>query len=178
MIYRLGERQVQMQGEGQFIAPNATVIGSVVLEQDVSVWFNVVIRADCDSIHIGAGTNVQDGSVLHVDPGFPMHIGENVTVGHKAMLHGCTVGDGSLIGINAVVLNGAKIGKRCLVGANALVPENMEVPDGAMVLGCPARVKRILSDEEQLILGHNADHYVGNGKLFREQLEIDSAYEE
>lgn len=177
MIYRLGERQVQLQGEGHFIAPNATVIGSVILEQDVSVWFNVVIRADCDTIHIGAGTNIQDASVLHVDPGFPMHIGENVTVGHKAMLHGCSVGDGSLIGINAVVLNGAKIGKGCLVGANALVPENMEVPDGAMVLGCPAKVKRIMPEEQQLFLRHNADHYVANGKLFNEKLERDEDYD-
>ncbi len=173
MIYQLADRRVQLQGEGHYIAPNASVIGSVVLEQDVSIWFNVVIRADCDTIHIGAGSNIQDGSVLHVDPGFPLHIGSNVTVGHKAMLHGCSVGDGSMIGINAVVLNGAKIGKGCLIGANALVPANMEVPDGAMVLGSPGKVKRMLPPEEQLLLQHNADHYVANGKLFAEQLQVD-----
>lgn len=173
MVYRLGDRRVQLQGGGHYIAPNATVIGSVVLEENVSIWFNVVIRGDCDLIHIGANTNIQDGSVLHVDPGFPMHIGEDVTVGHKAMLHGCTIGDGSLVGINAVVLNGAKIGKGCLIGANALVPANMEIPDGAMVLGSPAKVKRVLPEEEQLMLRHNADHYVANGKHFAEELQED-----
>lgn len=176
MIYRLGDRKAQLRGGGHFIAPNASIIGSVVLEQDVSIWFNVVIRGDCDIIHIGAGTNIQDGSVLHVDPGFPMTIGENVTVGHKAMLHGCSVGEGSLVGINAVVLNGAKIGKACLIGANALVPANMEVPDGAMVLGSPAKVKRMLTEEEQLFLQHNADHYIANAKLFSEQLETDEEH--
>ena len=173
MIYQLADRRVQLHGDGHYIAPNASVIGSVVMEANVSVWFNVVIRGDCDTIHIGRGSNIQDGSVLHVDPGFPMHIGANVTVGHKAMLHGCSVGDGSMIGINSVVLNGAKIGNNCLIGANALVPANMEVPDGAMVLGSPAKVKRMLSAEEQSMLQHNADHYVANGKLFAEQLRVD-----
>lgn len=176
MIYRLEDRKVLLNGSGHYIAPNASVIGSVVLEQDVSIWFNVVIRGDCDTIHIGAGSNVQDGSVLHVDPGFPLRIGENVTVGHKAMLHGCTIGDGSLIGINAVVLNGAQIGKGCLIGANALVPANMEVPDGAVVLGSPAKVKRILPEDEQLLLKHNADHYVANGQRFAEHLALDDEY--
>jgi carbonic anhydrase/acetyltransferase-like protein (isoleucine patch superfamily) len=107
-----------------------------------------------------------------VDPGFPVNIGRNVTVGHKAMIHGCTIGDGSLIGINSVVLDGAKIGKGCLVGANALVPANMEVPDGAMVIGSPARVKRILSAEEQLLLQHNADHYIANGRTYLTHLQV------
>ena len=173
MIYQLKDRRVQLQGDGHYIAPNASVIGSVVLEQDVSIWFNVVIRGDCDAIHIGAGSNIQDGSVLHVDPGFPMHIGSNVTVGHKAMLHGCTIGDGSMVGINAVVLNGARIGKGCLIGANALVPANMEVPDGAMVVGIPGKVKRMLPTEEQMLLQHNADYYVANGRLFAEHLQED-----
>jgi carbonic anhydrase/acetyltransferase-like protein (isoleucine patch superfamily) len=173
MIYQLKERRVQLRGDGHYIAPNASVIGSVVLEQDVSIWFNVAIRGDCDTIHIGAGSNIQDGSVLHVDPGFPMHIGSNVTVGHMAMLHGCSIGDGSMVGINAVVLNGAKIGKGCLIGANALVPSCMEVPDGAVVFGTPGRVKRMLSVEEQLLLQHNADHYLANGELFAEHLQAD-----
>jgi carbonic anhydrase/acetyltransferase-like protein (isoleucine patch superfamily) len=173
MIYQLQHRRVQLQGGGHYIAPNASVIGSVVLEQDVSIWFNVVIRADYDSIHIGAGSNIQDGSVLHVDPGFPIRIGSNVTVGHKAMLHGCSIGDGSMVGINAVVLNGAKIGRGCLIGANALVPAHMEVPDGAMVLGSPAKVKRIQPAEERSVLLHNADHYVANGKLYAEYLQVD-----
>ncbi len=172
MIYQLEDRRVTLHGSGHYIAPNASVIGSVTLEENVTIWFNVVIRADCDAIRIGAGTNIQDGSVLHVDPGFPVTIGRNVTVGHKAMIHGCTIGDGSLIGINSVVLDGAKIGKGCLVGANALVPANMEVPDGAMVIGSPARVKRILSAEEQLLLQHNADHYIANGKTFSEHLQV------
>jgi carbonic anhydrase/acetyltransferase-like protein (isoleucine patch superfamily) len=171
MIYQLNDRRVTLQGSGHYIAPNATVIGSVTLEKDVSIWFNVVIRADCDSIHIGEGTNIQDGTVLHVDPGFPVHIGRNVTVGHKAMIHGCSIGDGSLIGINAVVLDGAKIGKGCLIGANALVPAKMEVPDGAMVLGSPGKIKRILSEEEQSMLLHNADHYIANGQAFAQHLQ-------
>jgi carbonic anhydrase/acetyltransferase-like protein (isoleucine patch superfamily) len=172
MIYQLEDRRVSLRGGGHYIAPNASVIGSVTLEENVTIWFNVVIRADCDSIRIGAGTNIQDGSVVHVDPGFPVNIGRNVTVGHKAMIHGCTIGDGSLIGINSVVLDGAKIGKGCLVGANALVPANMEVPDGAMVIGSPARVKRILSAEEQLLLQHNADHYIANGRTYSTHLQV------
>lgn len=166
MLFQLDDDRVELSGGGQFVAHNATVIGKVVLEQDSSVWFNVVIRGDADWITVGARSNVQDGSVLHADPGFPLQIGEDVTVGHKAMLHGCSVGDGSLIGINAVVLNGAKIGKGCLIGANALVTEGTEIPDGAMVLGAPAKVKRMLSDEEQAALRLSASHYVENGRRY------------
>ena len=135
MKYKIDDKSPTLLGEGHYIAPGAHVIGDCELHANTSVWFNVVIRADADKITVGEGSNIQDGSVLHVDPGYPLTIGKNVTVGHKAMLHGCSVGDGSLIGINAVVLNGARIGKGCLVGANALVPEGMEVPDGSMVLG-------------------------------------------
>ena len=166
MLFQLDDDRVELRGSGQFVAHNATVIGKVVLEQDSSVWFNVVIRGDADQITVGPRSNVQDGSVLHADPGFPLQIGEDVTVGHKAMLHGCTIGDGSLIGINAVVLNGAKIGKGCLIGANALVTEGSEIPDGAMVLGAPAKVKRMLSEEEQAALRLSASHYVENGHRF------------
>jgi carbonic anhydrase/acetyltransferase-like protein (isoleucine patch superfamily) len=171
MKYKLGDKQPTLVGEGHYIAPGAAVIGDCVMHANTSVWFNVVIRADADTITIGEGSNIQDGAVLHVDPGYPMSIGENVTVGHKAMLHGCTVGDGSLVGINAVVLNGAKIGKGCLVGANALVPEGMDVPDGSMVLGSPARIKKTLSDKMQQALAMSDHHYVENGARFNAQLQ-------
>jgi len=170
MKYSLGDKHVTLKGDGHFIAPGAAVIGDVVLHENASIWFGCVVRADGDRIEIGAGSNIQDGSVLHVDPGFPLTIGKNVTVGHNAMLHGCTVGDGTLVGINAVVLNGAKIGRGCLVGANALVTEGMEIPDGSMVLGSPAKIKRQLSSEQQLALMHNADHYVGNAARFNAEL--------
>ena len=173
MLFQLGDLKVQCQGNDQFIAHNATVIGNVTLAEKVSVWFNVVIRGDAEKISIGARSNIQDASVLHADPGFPLEIGEDVTVGHKAMLHGCTVGDGSLIGINAVVLNGAKIGKGCLIGANALVTEGTEIPDGSMVLGAPAKVKRMLSEDEQAALRLSASHYVENGQRFRKELKAE-----
>lgn len=171
MLYQLGDSKVVLEGDGHYIAPSADVIGDVTLHGGVSVWFNVVIRADKDSITIGAGTNIQDGSVLHVDPGYPMQVGAGVTVGHKVMLHGCTVGDNSLIGINAVVLNGAKIGRNCLIGANSLVVENMEIPDGSMVFGSPARIRRPLTEIEIEALKLSAQHYVQNGVLFSQQLK-------
>ena len=170
MKYSLGEKQVKLVGEGHFIAPNAAVIGDVTLHENSSVWFSCVLRGDADRIEVGAGSNIQDGTVMHADPGFPMVVGQNVTVGHNAMLHGCTIGDGTLVGINAEVLNGAKVGKGCLIGDNALVPEGMEIPDGSMVLGSPAKIKSHLSEEQQLMLMHNADHYVGNAKRFSETL--------
>jgi carbonic anhydrase/acetyltransferase-like protein (isoleucine patch superfamily) len=136
------------------------------------VWFSCVLRGDVEAIEIGEGSNIQDGTVIHADPGYPVHVGANVTVGHNAMLHGCRVGDGSLIGIGAVVLNGARIGRGCLVGAGALVTEGTEIPDGSLVLGSPAKVKKTLSPEQQLALAHNADHYVGNAKRFSEDLEV------
>ena len=173
MLFQLGDLKVQCQGDDQFIAHNATVIGNVTLAEKVSVWFNVVIRDDAEKISIGSRSNIQDASVLHADPGFPLEIGEDVTVGHKAMLHGCTVGDGSLIGINAVVLNGAKIGKGCLIGANALVTEGSAIPDGSMVLGAPAKVKRMLSEDEQAALRLSASHYVENGQRFRKELKAE-----
>ena len=171
MIYSLGDKHVQLRGGGHFIAPNAAVIGDVTLHDNASVWFSCVLRGDADRIEIGAGSNIQDGTVIHADPGFPTVVGENVTVGHNAMLHGCTIGDGTLVGINAVVLNGAKIGKGCLIGANALVTEGTEVPDGSMLLGSPAKVVRELDAETQLVLRHNADHYVGNARRFAAELE-------
>lgn len=171
MLYQLDERKVELQGDEHFVAHNATVIGSVVLKNQSSVWFNVVIRGDNDLITIGEGSNIQDAAVLHTDPGYPLTVGRNVTIGHQAMLHGCEVGDNSLIGIGAVVLNGAKIGKGCLIGANALVPEGMEVPDGSLVVGSPAKIKRALSDEQQQGLLNNAQSYVENMRRFNQSLQ-------
>ena len=173
MKYRLGDIKVQCKGT-HFIAPNATVIGDVVLGDNTSVWFNVVIRGDTDKITIGDDTNIQDGSVLHCDAGYPLTLGKGVTLGHKAMVHGCTIGDYSLIGINAVVLNGASIGKHCLIGANTLVPENMQIPDGSLVVGSPAKIKRQLSDEQKLALEKSAAHYVANGKRYLQELFEDA----
>jgi carbonic anhydrase/acetyltransferase-like protein (isoleucine patch superfamily) len=165
MIYRLEDRRVQRHGE-TFIAPNATVIGSVVLHDCASVWFNVVIRGDNDPIVIGERTNVQDGSILHTDLGVPLTLGRGVTVGHMVMLHGCTVGDYSLIGINAVVLNRAKIGSHCIIGANALIPEGKEIPDGSLVMGSPGKVVRSLTDQERTMLHASSDHYVENFRRY------------
>ncbi|MEH6605373.1 MAG: gamma carbonic anhydrase family protein [Pseudomonadales bacterium] len=176
MIYKLKGKSLSLEGEGHFIAPNASLVGDIVLGANVSIWFNVVIRAENDQVRIGENSNIQDGSVLHVDPGCPINIGKNVTVGHKAMIHGCTVGDGSLIGINAVVLNGAKIGKGCIVGANALVTEGMEVPDGSMVLGSPAKVKKMVDEAGQQGLRWGASHYVENGARYNAELEEDERF--
>jgi carbonic anhydrase/acetyltransferase-like protein (isoleucine patch superfamily) len=169
VIYKLGERRVVRHAE-TFVAPNATLIGSVVMHARSSVWFNVVVRGDNDPIVIGEETNVQDGSVLHTDAGVPLTLGRGVTVGHKAMLHGCSVGDFSLIGINAVVLNGAKIGSYCIIGANALVPEGKEIPDGSLVLGTPAKVTRPLNAEERVRLEQSAAHYVWNFRRYLNEL--------
>jgi carbonic anhydrase/acetyltransferase-like protein (isoleucine patch superfamily) len=150
-----------------WVAESAHVIGNVELDADASVWFGATLRGDTELIAIGSGSNIQDGSVLHADHGMPLRLGKQVTVGHQVMLHGCTVGDGSLIGIGAVVLNGAKIGKGSIVGAGALVTEGKEFPDGAMLLGSPAKVVRMLSPEQQADLLRSADHYVRNAQRFR-----------
>ena len=171
MIYSLGDRKVEIKGDDYWVADNATVIGSVVLENNASVWFNVVIRGDNDVITIGENSNIQDGSVLHTDPGVKLTVGKNVTVGHKVMLHGCTIGDNSLIGINSVILNGAKIGKNCLIGANSLIPEGKEIPDGSLVMGSPGKVVRELSAEQQKGLEMSAMSYVNNFKRFKKDLK-------
>jgi len=169
-IYSLSERRVELRGAHHFIAHDATLAGSIVLETDVSVWFGVVIRADNDQVHIGEASNIQDGSVLHCDPGFPLTIGKRVTVGHKAMLHGCSVGDGALIGINSVILNGARIGAGSLVGANSLVPEGREIPPGVLVVGTPAKVVRELKTEERKNLLRIAQGYVERSLRFKQEL--------
>ena len=149
-----------------WVADSAQVIGNVELAEGASVWFGAILRGDNETMRIGRNSNVQDGSMLHSDPGFPLTLGENVTIGHQVMLHGCSVGDGTLIGIKAVVLNGAKIGKNCLVGAGALVTEGKEFPDGSMILGSPAKVVRELSPEQIAGVARAAQHYVDNARRY------------
>lgn len=170
MIYSLGPRKPQID-DSCWVAPNATVIGSVQLQAQANVWFNVVIRGDNDDIIIGADSNIQEAAVLHTDAGIKLRLGRGVTVGHLAMLHGCEVGDYSLIGIGAVVLNRARIGRHCIVGAGALVTEGKEFPDYSMITGSPARLVRQLSPEEAEKLRGSATHYVKNAQRFREQLQ-------
>lgn len=170
MIYQLGDKHVQFRGQGHFVAPSADVIGDVVLESNASIWFNVVIRGDTDQIVIGPDTNIQDGSVIHTDHGVSCVMGRGVTVGHQAMIHGCEIGDYSLVGIQAVVLNNVRIGKHCIIGANALIPEGMVIPDGSLVMGSPGRIKRELTAEQQQMLVLQANHYVANGHRFQRDL--------
>ena len=153
-----------------YIAPGARVIGNVVLGEDVSIWFNAVVRGDNEAIVIGPGSNVQDGTVMHTDPGFPMELGRDVTVGHSAVLHGCTIGDGTLIGMGAVVLNGARIGKGCLIGANALVTEGKEIPDHSMAVGQPARVIRNVDQATADELRAAAGIYIDRQRQYRRGL--------
>jgi carbonic anhydrase/acetyltransferase-like protein (isoleucine patch superfamily) len=166
-LYSIGEQRVALRGAHHFIAPDATLVGAITLEADVSVWFQVVIRAENDVVRIGEATNVQDGSVLHVDPGYPLTLGRSVTIGHKVMLHGCSVGDGSLVGINSVVMNGARIGKGSLIGANTLIPEGKEIPDGVLVLGSPGRIVRELRPGERERLMAIAAGYVERSKRYK-----------
>jgi len=168
-LYRLDDLVPQL-AEGAWVADSAQVIGKVVLEEDASVWFSTIFRGDTEEIRIGRGSNIQDGSVIHADQGFPIRIGRNVTVGHHVMLHGCMVGDNSLIGIKAVVLNGAKIGKNCLVGAGSLVTEGKEFPDGSLIIGSPAKAVRQLTPEQIAGLERSARHYVENARRFKNGL--------
>ena len=169
-IYQLDEHTPQVHPTA-FVAASAQVVGRVTLGEGSSVWFNTVIRADNEPMTIGAGSNIQDGSVLHSDTGFPLSVGERGAVGHQVVLHGCTVGDESLIGIGAVVLNGAKIGKHCLVGAGSLVTEGKEFPDGSMILGSPAKVVRQLTPEQIDGLRRSAQHYIANAQRFQAGLK-------
>ena len=169
-LYQLDDFIPQVH-ESAWVADSAQVIGRVSLAEDCSVWFGAVARGDTETLTIGRGSCIQDGSVLHADPGFPLVIGENVTVGHQVMLHGCTIGDGSLIGIQAVILNGARIGKNCLVGAGALVTEGKEFPEGSMILGSPAKAVRQLSAEQISAVQSGASHYVKNARRYRAGLK-------
>ena len=171
MIYSLGDDSVDISGEDYFVAENATVVGTVRLENNASVWFNAVIRGDNALISVGENSNIQDGAVLHTDPGIPLIIGKNVTVGHKVMLHGCHIGDNSLIGINSVILNGAQVGNNCLIGANTLIAEGKEIPDGSLVMGSPAKIIRTLSEEHQARLVMSAEIYVRNFKRFKAEMQ-------
>ena len=166
MLYRLDDKSVELRGDGHFVAPSADVMGQVILEAEASIWFNAVVRGDNDLIHIGPRCNIQDGSVLHVDPGFPMTLAAGVSIGHKVMLHGCTIGENTLIGINSVVLNGARIGHNCIIGANTLIAEGKEIPDGSLVLGSPGRVKRSLGEADLEMLHRISASYVKRAVQF------------
>ncbi len=170
MIYALGDRRPEFEGGGHFIADNATLIGSVRLGDRASIWYNCVLRGDNDWLSIGERSNVQDGSVLHTDPGLELVVGKGVTIGHKAMLHGCTIGDDSMIGIGSTVLNGARIGRNSIVGAHALVTQDRVFPDGVMLLGAPAKIVRELTDDEIDLIRHSADIYVRNAARYLSDL--------
>jgi len=169
MKYRLGDLHVETHPRS-WAAPTATLIGKVRLQAGASVWFGAVLRGDNELIDIGENSNVQDGTVMHTDMGSPLTLGKGVTVGHNAMLHCCTVGDYSLVGINAVILNGAKIGKYCIIGANALIPEGKEIPDGSLVMGSPGKVVRELTDVQKKMLEASAAHYVHNAERYARDL--------
>ena len=172
-LFVLDGRSVELRGGGHYVAPGAMLIGRVVLEDRATVWFGAVLRADNEPITVGEGSTLQDGVVAHVDPGFPLTIGRGVTVGHQAMLHGCTIGDGTLIGIKAVVMNGATIGRECLIGANALVAEGKSIPDRSLVLGSPGKVVRTLTDDDVAMLRRAAEGYVEKGARYRAGLAPD-----
>jgi carbonic anhydrase/acetyltransferase-like protein (isoleucine patch superfamily) len=167
--YRLGDSCVETHPQS-WVAPNATLVGKIRLEAGANVWFGAVLRGDNELIHIGENSNVQDGSVMHTDMGYPLTLGTGVTVGHNAMLHGCTVGDYSLVGINAVILNGAKIGKYCIIGANTLIAEGKEIPDGSLVVGSPGKVVRELTEQQKTMLEASAAHYVHNAQRYARDL--------
>jgi carbonic anhydrase/acetyltransferase-like protein (isoleucine patch superfamily) len=169
-IYRVHGHSPNLSPDA-FVVDSATVIGRVTVGAGASVWFNAVVRGDGDDIVIGAGSNVQDGAVLHVDPGFPLKIGDRVSVGHQAMLHGCTIGNGSLVAIKAVVLNGAVIGEQCLVGAGAVVTEGKTFPPRSLLLGAPAKVVRELTEKDLTMLQHAADSYIRRAQHYRESLQ-------
>ena len=169
MIYTL-DGQTPRLGKDVYVAPNATVIGDVDLGDEVSIWFGAVLRGDVERLTIGRRTNVQDNSVLHSDPGFPLTLGESVTVGHAVVLHGCTIGDGTLVGMGASILNGARIGRNCLVGANALITEGKEFGDGVLIVGSPARAVRPLTPEELARMAGSAGRYAERGRIYRNGL--------
>ena len=170
MIISLSDKKLKTVGDDFYVAPNATVIGDVQLSKDASVWFNAILRGDNEPIIIGEGSNVQDGSIIHTDPGYKCIIGNYVTVGHMVMLHGCEIGDGSLIGIGSVILNGAKIGKNCIIGAKALITENKEIPDNSLVIGSPGKVVREVTEEEKKAVLENTKHYQDNWKKYSKSI--------
>jgi carbonic anhydrase/acetyltransferase-like protein (isoleucine patch superfamily) len=173
MIYTLENRVPKFLGD-YFIAENAAVIGSVTLHPNASIWFSCTVRGDTDDLIIGENTNIQDGSVLHTDPGIKLRIGRDVTVGHMCMLHGCEIGDNTLIGIGSVILNNVKVGKNCIIGAKTLLTEGKQIPDNSLVMGAPGKIVRPVTDQEAKFLTAQAAHYVENAKRYREQLKVSS----
>ena len=169
MFYDLKDKKPKNSGEN-WVAPNATIIGDVTLEKNSSIWFNAVLRGDLENIFVGEGSNVQDGSVLHTDPGCPLKIGKNVTVGHMVMLHGCTIEDESLIGISAVILNNAKIGKNCIIGAKSLITENKVIPDNSLVMGSPGKVIREVTEKEKKAVLAKTKRYQDNWKRYSKSI--------
>mgnify|MGYP006163709393 FL=1 len=169
MFYDLENKKVKNSGNN-WVAPNAVVVGDVTLEKNTSIWFNSTLRGDVENIYIGEGSNIQDGCVLHTDPGYPLKVGKNVTVGHLVMLHGCSVGDNSLIGIGAVILNNAKIGKNCIIGANALITENKIIPDNSLVVGSPGIVIRKVTNKEINLIKENGIRYQNNWKKYSKSI--------
>jgi carbonic anhydrase/acetyltransferase-like protein (isoleucine patch superfamily) len=170
-VYNLGNVTPQLPNDDEYwIAPTAAVMGNVILKKNSSIWWGAVLRGDNDPIVVGEGSNIQDGSICHTDHGSPLTIGANVTVGHMVMLHGCEIGDGSLVGIGSIVLNGAKIGKNCLIGANCLITEGKEIPDNSLVMGAPGKVVRELSPEQAARVAMGSAHYVENWKRYRREL--------
>ena len=168
-IYQLGNKKIQRHVE-TWIANNAIVIGDITLKENSSVWFGAVLRGDIENIEVGDGSNIQDNCVLHTDAGFPLTIGKGVTVGHLAMLHGCSIGDDSLVGIGATILNGSKIGKNCIIGANSLIAENKNIPDRSLVVGSPGKVIREVSEEEKKAVFENTKHYQDNWKKYSKSI--------
>ena len=169
MFYDLENKKVKNSGEN-WVAPNAVIIGDVTLEKNSSILFNATLRGDIENIHIGEGSNVQDGSVLHTDPGYPLKIGKNVTIGHMVMLHGCEVGDNSLVGIGAVVLNNVKVGKNCIIGSKSLLTENKIIPDNSLVMGSPGKIIRNVTSEEVKKIHDNAVRYQQNWKKYSKSI--------
>jgi carbonic anhydrase/acetyltransferase-like protein (isoleucine patch superfamily) len=174
-VYNLGNVTPELPNDDEYwIAPNAAVMGRVILKKNASIWWGATLRGDNEAITVGEGSNVQDGSVLHTDMGSPLTIGANVTIGHMVMLHGCTIGDNSLVGIGSIVLNGARIGKNCLIGANCLITEGKEIPDNSLVMGAPGKVVREVSPEQAMMLKGGSAHYVENWKRYKRELNSQS----
>ncbi|MFN3232060.1 MAG: gamma carbonic anhydrase family protein [Alphaproteobacteria bacterium] len=171
-IYAIGEKTPVLESDDIFVAPSADVMGDVRLGSGVSIWFNATLRGDDGPISVGEDTNIQDGAVVHVDTRFPTNIGRNVTVGHQAMIHGCTIGDNALIGIGSTILDGAVIGKNTLIGAHTLIGNGKEIPEGVLVLGSPGKVVRELSEEQIKFLELSGRMYAQKGRMFREQLKL------
>jgi carbonic anhydrase/acetyltransferase-like protein (isoleucine patch superfamily) len=173
VIYSLGDKKVQTVNDEYYVAPGACVIGNVRLGVGASVWFNCVLRGDSDWIMIGDGTNIQDGTVIHADDGEPVHLGSNVSVGHRALLHGCTVGDATLIANGAMILDRVSIGRHCLIAAGAMVPPGKVIPDGSVVMGMPGKIVREVTDRDRAMIDGIAEHYVARAQLYRRELALD-----